>query len=515
MADGNVIFYFGDATTWESSFYLNNTGVEDFKQGAIDEFIHHYTTLPSFPTDFQRLYIANVSEIDLWGMAGFKLEIKCSGQSAWWGIYSNRGVFQILGDQPNREVGYLTSVGAAGTDSYNGDHEVFWLMNIGDHDGDGVPDDLANCNEDTPANDVECRVQAALTASSGADLVTPWRLTENWWDVGNDTYINPLEMQYGETWGTGPDDQTDNIWRWFWTSKSFTHSAVASARLKLDSCTHSVLEGPCTMQANYLHATVMQAWGKQSWTPFPYFRSHVYEGDFTNTSGWLSVTTGSDSVTTNNVRYYQIQGTYSHVEASQDSEHSSQQMSPACGYKSVDMILSTRGFPYENIATEPQFDEPAFDDAVTWEEATAVAHLVWGYKTMCCGSWDCCGDAADCSSNIPPYYDKCDSTNYTQWWTWDRCVWAPDDPSGAKLCVGGTPSDGREKYFWRDGTDLNTTIEEVERFPHLIDYNGEIHWECKNGIDDDGDGALDFADDPDEFWTTSGGDFVCIMGAHP
>ncbi|MCK9464053.1 MAG: hypothetical protein M0R80_30920 [Proteobacteria bacterium] len=458
VAEGNIMFYFGTATTWTYGFALNNSGVEDFRQGAIDEFTQHYSTsLPVFPTHFQRIKIGSLSTTELWGMAGFKVEIKCSGQSAWWGIYTNRGLNKVLGGLPNFGSVYSTSVGVAGTDSYNGDHEVFWLMNIGDHDADGIPDDLANCNS---GGDVKCRVQAILSDANRNDIANAvWPLTESWWDMGNSTFVNPLQAQQPGEYHEEPDPlnpantidvyTTDNIWRWFYTSNGqdpILHSAIASARLRLDQCTMPITD--CTMQTNYVHATALQAWGKQSYTPYPYFRSHIYEGDFntTDAGGWLTVTGAADVdfVATYNKRYYGFSGTHWHVENTQDSEHMTQQFKISCGYKSTDMILSTRGFPYENIATDPQFDDPAFAGAETWEEAIAVAHLVWGYKTMCCGSWDCCDDASDCTSSLSGN-PKCTAANIADWWTKPRCLHDGVD----KWCfdeIGDYDDDGDDRW---------------------------------------------------------------------
>jgi hypothetical protein len=213
------------------------------------------------------------------------------------------------------------------------------------------------------------------------------------------------------------------------------------------------------MQTNYLHANVMQAWAAQSGTPS--FRAHVYEGDFDTTDGWMSVSSGNTvEIETSNSRLKAIVNMSAHSESQQDSEHTYNQEVNACGYMSEDMILSTRGFSKEEIS-----DTPPFDDADTWQEASAIAHLVWGYKTMCCGSWDCCEDVEDCQSNIAPSYPDCTSSNYTQWWTWARC---DIDTASGEYCSDDT------RFFWRDDDLPPDGVQENDRFTDLIDYDGVV-----------------------------------------
>jgi hypothetical protein len=481
----------------ENNFYLDNSGIDDFKQGAIDEFVQTFSTpYPVYPTVFKRLRIKNnKSPADTWGFAGFKVDIWCNGATNWYSIYSNRGVIDELGQSED----YSTEVGVAGTDAYSGDHEVFWLINVGDHDADGEANDLVTCNDDITHFDAECSVRARVEDSGNTELLGN-ELVNSWWDVGSTTFVNPLERQYGE--GYEETVFVDNFWRWFYMSGSFTHGDVDHAKLVLSNCSGDVQ--PCSMQTDYLHATVMQAWGKQTYDPYPYFRAHIYEGDraYLGNNGWLEVNAGSASVQTWYERYYGFGGAHWHVESWQDSEHPKQQMGPACGYMSADMILSTRGFNYEEIST----DDP-YADAERWEEAAAIAHLEWGYKTMCCGSWNCCDDVENCVSDIDldtdTDRDVCSSANYTSWWRWDRCDYNYPDTdtvtSNDKMCVAS------DRYFWRDGTDPDTEYgtdndTSGERFPYLINYNGEIVWTCRPGVDDDGDSDIDETDHS-EFWS--------------
>jgi hypothetical protein len=516
----SVRFRFNDGgSTWPVAytFYLDNPGVEDFKEGAIDEFTKRWGTgKPVYPTDFQRFQIEARANLDTWGLSGLKVEIMCEGVSSdWKPIFVNRGVNTNLtwNSPPYR---YESSVGSAGSDSYNGAHEVFWLINIGDTfvlpQPDGVPDDLSNCDETTGPGDVECRMGAVLVDGANATIIdTP--LTESWWDVNDDgvnDIVNPLEY-------TPPEENanlaTDNFWRWFWTSGSFTHNAVSKAKLVLSDCTHTVGppggEGNCFMQADYLHADVMQAWAASGYTT-PRFRAHVYEGDF-GPNGRMEIPPGNtgatDSVETNHSRLKTIYYYYPHVESQQDSEHTFNQETNACGYMSADMILSTRGFSPEEI-----WNTPPFDEADTWQEASAIAHLVWGYKEMCCGSWDCCADPTDCRSttivNHVGTLTQCDASNFTGWWLSDRCDW---DPASDDWCYGRSDDSGssaRDRYFWRDQNGTNY-ITEAERWPFLIDYDGVIQWDGEPGVDDDGNGTID---DNTDFWGAIKGAKSEILG---
>jgi hypothetical protein len=482
----SVYFRFGTSLSWFNSFYLNNPGIDDFKEGAIDEFVKEWTSnKPVYPTNFQRLRIEAHSPSNAWGLTGMKLEFMCEGTTSWNTLFVNRGINTNLEDGTTTWY-YETSVGSAGSDTYNGAHEVFWLFNIGDNSmfPNGIPDDLSNCDEDSPTADVECRMGAVLVDGANATIVDT-QLTESWWDVnrnGGLDIVNPLEY-------TPPEENsnafTNNFWRWFWTSGNFTHNAVNKARLVLSDCTHSILpvnEGNCSMQADYLHADVMQSWAYSTYANLR-FMAHVYEGDF-GIDGYMTIPPGNtgakDYVETTASRLKNIWYTESHVESQQDSEHEYNQQANACGYMSTDMILSTRGFSTEEISNAPPFDE-----ADTWQEAAALAHLVWGYKEMCCGSWNCCPDPSNCLSlTIPGHigtWTKCGSTNYMAWWTSSRCDW---DPSSNDYCFGRPgsvdPTDppstwAWDNFFWRNqNTDLEVT--ESERWTALINYNGEIQW---------------------------------------
>ena len=167
---------------------------------------------------------------------------------------------------------------------------------------------------------------------------------------------------------------------------------------------------------------------------------------------------------------------------------------------SEDMILSTRGFSYESIPNTPPFDE-----ADIWEEASALAHLVWGYKTMCCGTWNCCSDVENCASTLI-LNPLCRSNNAWQWWTkgtGGRCIL---DPGAGKYCRND------DHYFWRD-LDGDGNLEDSERYPVFIDYNGVIHWisEGIHDFDDDGDGVTDEIAE-NGFWNLLGGATYQILG---